>query len=173
MSVFSLVLSHLNKNLKRRTLESSACHSSWTDHLTALRSRTDHVIALRQISVTAPCYSSILFRKQQENPSSRKAWGYADPKMRREESGEECQRAGVGGGGAERETPGPLAPLFICFFLPLDLPYVSWDSKECCVFYLTSSLQSLELPLFYFRGLFLSLSFSHHHSGLLFPILTT
>ena len=29
----------------------------------ALRSRTDHVVALRHISVTAPCYSSILFRK--------------------------------------------------------------------------------------------------------------
>ncbi|XP_055286984.1 uncharacterized protein LOC129559360 isoform X1 [Moschus berezovskii] len=43
----------LNKNLKRWKLETSACHSS----------RTDHVTALRQISVTAPCDSSILFRK--------------------------------------------------------------------------------------------------------------
>ena len=32
---------------------------------------------------------------------------------------------------------------------------------------------SFDLPLFYFRGLFSSLSFSHRHSGLLFPILTT
>ena len=32
----------------------------------------DHVIALRQINVTAQCYSSILFRRQQENPSSRR-----------------------------------------------------------------------------------------------------
>ena len=31
----------------------------------------DCVIALREISVTAPCYSSILFRREQENPSSR------------------------------------------------------------------------------------------------------
>ena len=32
-------------------------------HVIALRSRMDHVIALRQISVTALCYSSILFRR--------------------------------------------------------------------------------------------------------------
>ena len=32
---------------------------------------------------------------------------------------------------------------------------------------------SFDLPLFYFRGLFPSLSFSHRHFGLLFPILTT
>ena len=71
----------------------------------------------------------------------------------------------------ERETPGPLAPLFICFFLlPLGLPYVNWASQECCLFYLRSWLQSSDLPLFYFHGLFPSLSFSHCHSGL-FPIL--
>ena len=59
------------------------------------------------------------------------------------------------------------------FFLPLGLPYVNWASQECCLLYLKSSLQSSDLPLFYFRGLFPSLSFSHCHSGLLFPILTT
>ena len=69
--------------------------------------------------------------------------------------------------------PGPLAPLFICFFLPLGLPYVNWASQEGCMFYLRSSLWSLDLPLLHFRGLFPSLSFSHCHSGLLFPILTT
>ena len=64
--------------------------------------------------------------------------------------------------------------LFLCFFLlPLGLPYVNWASQECCLFYLRSSLQSSDLPLFYFHELFPSLSFSHHHSGLLFPILTT
>ena len=36
-----------------------------------------------------------------------------------------------------------------------------------------SLLWSSDLPLLYFCGLFPSLSFSHHHSGLLFPILTT
>ena len=71
----------------------------------------------------------------------------------------------------ERETSGPLAPLFICFFLlPLGLPYVNWASQVC---YLRSSLWSSDLPLLYFHGLFPSLSFSHRHSGLLFPILTT
>ena len=39
----------LNKNLKRRTLEPSACHSSQTDRVIALRSRTDCVIALRSV----------------------------------------------------------------------------------------------------------------------------
>ena len=39
--------------------------------------------------------------------------------------------------------------------------------------YLRSSLWSSDLPLFYFLELFPSLSFSHHHFGLLFPILTT
>ena len=64
--------------------------------------------------------------------------------------------------------------LYVFFFLlPLGLPYVNWASQECCLFYLRSSLQSSDLSLFYFRGLFPSLSFSHHHSGLLFPILTT
>ena len=65
-------------------------------------------------------------------------------------------------------------PSFYMFFLlPLSLSCVNWSSQEGCLFYLKSSLQSSDLPLFYFRGLFLSLSFSHHHSGLLFPILTT
>ena len=36
---------------------------SWTDFIIGLRSRTDHVIALRQISITVQCYSSILFRR--------------------------------------------------------------------------------------------------------------
>ena len=42
-----------------------ACHSSQAldRHVVALRSQMDHVIALRQISVTAQCYSSILFRR--------------------------------------------------------------------------------------------------------------
>ena len=83
-------------------------------------------------------------------------WGWTDPK--------DAKR---------REAPSPiLAPLFICFFLlPLSPPYVNWASQEGCLFYLRSSLQSSDLPLFYFHVL--SPSFSHCHSGLLFPILTT
>ena len=73
-----------------------------------------------------------------------------------------------------REAPGSiLTPLFMFFLLPLSLPYVNWASQEGCLFYLRSSLQSSDLLLFYSCGLFSSLCFSHHHSGLLFPILTT
>ena len=64
-----------------------------------------------------------------------------------------------------------MAPPFICFFLPWACPMQIGLSQECCLFYLKSSLWSSDLPLFYFRGLFPSFSFSHHHFGLLFPIL--
>ena len=89
-SVISLVLSCLNKNLKRRTLKPLACHSSWTDC----------VIALRQISVTAPCYSSVLFRKQQENTSSR-------------HEGMPTQRC------KENQEPRPFGSSFCTFFILL------------------------------------------------------
>ena len=62
--------------------------------------------------------------------------------------------------GKERERESALAPPFICFFLPLGLPYANWASQECCLFYLKSSLWSSDLPLFYFCGLFPSLSFA-------------
>ena len=86
------------------------------------------------------------------------AWGQANPK--------DAKR---------RKAPSSiLAPLFIRFFLlPLSLSYVNWASQESCLFYLGSSLWSSDFPLFYFLGLFPSLSFSHYHSGLIFPILTT
>ena len=73
----------------------------------------------------------------------------------------------------ETKGPGTLAPLFMLFLLPLRLPYVNWASQEGCLFYLRSSLQSSDLPLFYFRRLFPSLSFSHRHFGLFLPILPT
>ena len=69
----------------------------------------------------------------------------------------------------ERDPPALWLLFLYVFFLSLGLPYVIWASQECCLFYLRSS----HLPLFCFRGLFPSLSFSHRHSGLLFPILTT
>ena len=62
--------------------------------------------------------------------------------------------------------------MFFFFLLLLLLPYVNWASQEWAS-HLRSSLRSSDLPLFYFQGLFPSFSFSHHHSGLLFPILTT
>ena len=72
----------------------------------------------------------------------------------------------------ERESPGPSAPL-LSVFRPLGPPCVNWASQEGWLFYPRSSLGSSELPFFHFHGLSPSLSFSHCHSGLLFPILTT
>ena len=57
--------------------------------------------------------------------------------------------------------------------LILALWHVNGASQECCLFYLSSLLRSSDLLLFYFWGLLPSLSFSHRHSGLLFPVLTT
>ena len=136
----------------------------------------DHVIALGQISVTAPCYSSILLDNSRKiHPRGMRACRPKDAKRTPQRMAER-ERG--------REGESPLAPLFICFSLPLGLPHANWASQECYLFYLKSSLRSSDLPLtflgssfdlpwFYFRGLFPSLSFSHRHSGLLFPILTT
>ena len=165
-SMFSSVLSHLNKNLKLWMLEPWACHrsrtdcvialGSWADCVIALRSRTDGVIALRtvlQLRVTAQFY---LENSRKIHPQGARACRPKDAK----------RREGVG-------SPGPLAlPFIICFSSPLGLPYVNWADRSA-LFYLRSSLRSLNLPLFYFCRLFPSLSFSHHHFGLLFPILTT
>ena len=174
-SVFSSVLSHLNKYLKQQTLEPLVCHSSridrvialrsWTDRVIPLRSRTDCVIALRsvlQLYVTALFY---LENSRKIHPQGVRACQPKDAKRR--EWGEWTSVQ-------ERERPLDLWLLFsYVFFFPLGLPYVNRASQECCLFYLRSSLRSSDLPLFYFCGLFPSLSFSHHHSGLLFPILAT
>ena len=74
----------------------------------------------------------------------------------------------------EREST--LAPLFICLFLPPETAPCKLGLVRSAVLpeVLTPVLgPSFDLPLFYFRRLFSSLSFSHHHFGLLFPILTT
>ena len=107
-------------------------------------------------SDTAPCYSSVLFGKQREiHPRGVRAGG---PKRL-----EEKRSPWLNFGSA----------FYFLFLLPLSLPYVNLACQEGCLFYLRFSLQSSNLPLFYFCGLFPSLSFSHRHSGLLFPILTT
>ena len=147
-SVISSVLSRHNKDLKRWTLKPSACHSS----------QRDHVIALRQISVTAPCYSSVLFRKQQENASSRPEGMLI---QRRKE---------------KRESLALWLPLFMFFPPPgpalckLGQPGVLFVLPEVFTLVLRPFF---DFPLFYFQRVFPSLSFSHHHSGLLFPIQTT
>jgi len=75
----------------------------------------------------------------------------------------------------EKKGPWPNfgSSFYMFFLLPLGLPSVIWGSQEGCLFYLRSSFQSSDLPLFYFHGLFPPLSFSHCHSGLLFPIIFT
>ena len=75
------------------------------------------------------------------------------------------QRAG------ERERESWLWLLYLYVYPSLGLSYVNWASQECCLFHLRSSLRSSELLLFHFCGLFPSLSCSHHHFGLLFPVL--
>ena len=112
----------------------------------------------RMTSVTAPCYSSVLFGKQRKiHPRGNRA---SQPK-RCEEKRDEVHSS-------------ILALLFIFFFLlHLSLPYVNWASQEGYLFYLRFSLWSSDLPLFYFPRPSSSLSSSHRHSGLLFPILTT
>ena len=145
--VISSVLSCHNKNLKWRTLKPSVHHSSWT------------VLQLRVIAQ---------FYLENKGKYILEAWGHADPKDAKRRD-RERERTSVHG----RD---PLAPWLLClyvFFPPLGLPYVNWASQECHLFYLRSSLQSSNLPLFHFCRLFPSLSFSHHYSGLFFPILTT
>ena len=151
--MFLSSLSHHNKDLQWRTLKPPR-------HVTALRSWIDCVIALvRQISATAQCYSSILL----EDSRKIHLWG-----VRARRSKDARRRALQRTGERERELA--LSPLYV--YLSLGLSYVNWASQECCLFYLRSSLRSSDL-LFYFCRLFPFLSFSHHHFGLLFPILPT
>ena len=96
----------------------------------------DHVIALRQISVTAQFY---LENKKKIHPPGVRV---CQPKRRR--SKHVCVR------------PQALWLLFLYVFsFPWEVPDVNWASQECCLFYPKSS----DFPWFYFRGLFPSLSF--------------
>ena len=77
------------------------------------------------------CYSSVLFGKQRKiHPQG----GRMGQPKRREELN--------------------FGSFLIFFLLPLNLPCVNWASQEGCLFHLRSSLWSLDLPLFYFCGLF-------------------
>ena len=137
----------------------SACHSSQVLDRPCYSSQVSNGPCYS--SQTNQCYSSILFTRQQENPSSRRE---GTSLQRCEETSAPVHR---------RERESQLWLFFSYVFLSLGLSYVNWASQECCLFYLRSSLRSLDLPLLYFRRLFPSLSFSHHHFGLLFPILPT
>ena len=121
-----------------------------------LKPRTNWCYSPMQFPRTHKCYSSLLFRKQ------RKIY----PRGLRAGQPKRCE---------EKKSPQlNFGSSFYTFFLlPLSLSYVNWASQESCLFYLGSSLWSSDFPLFYFLGLFPSLSFSHCNFGLLFPILTT
>ena len=146
-------LSRHNRDLEWRTWKPPqrvTALRSWIDRGIALRSWVDHVIVLRQISIIAVFH---LEDRRRIYPQIMRA---CHPKKQRGESG--------GGGGQGRKRFGSS---------PWACPMQIGLSQVRCFLYLRSSLWSLDLPLFYFRGLFSSLSFSHCHFGLLFPILTT
>ena len=140
----------------------------------SLGSWTNCVTALRQISATALFY---LEASRRIHPRSVRACQPKDAK-REWRSVPACRRerelthwvGGVAGG--EKEKALWLLLLYV-FSSPWACPMQIGPSQECCLFYLRSSLQSSDLPLFYFCGLFPSLSFSRRHFGLLFPILPT
>ena len=142
-----------NKDLEWWTLKPPRCVTalrSWIDRVIALRSQMDHVIALRQISVTALFYL--------EDSRKIHLWG-----VRARRSKDTRRRAPQRGG----ESESWLWLFYLYVSLSLGLSYVNWASQECCLFYLRSSLQSSDLLLFHFHGLFPSLSCSHRHFGLL------
>ena len=138
-NVSSSVLCHVNKDLEWRTLKPWVCHSSWVLDRPCYSSQVSN----RQISVTALCYSAILFRKWQGNPSWRREG--ISTQRREEKRAPACLR----------ERPRPFGSSFCMFFSPLGLPYIKRASQEC-LFYPRSSLRSSDLPLFYFRRLFSS-----------------
>ena len=95
------------------------------------------------------------------------------PTQRREEKRDRRSTHVRSVGRCVKETPHPLAPLFICFFLP-PRPALCKLGRPGVLFVLPEVLTLVLGPsLFSFRGLYPSLSFSHRHSGLLFPILPT
>ena len=92
-----------------------------------------------------------------------------DAKRRAPQHAGERERAHACGG--QRE---PLPPLFICFFLPPGPVLCKLGLVRSVVLpeVLTGVLRpSFDLLLFYFLGLFPSLSFSHRQFGLLFSTL--
>ena len=97
-------LSRHNKDVERRTLK-----SPW--RVTALRSWTNHVIALRQISVTVLFYLEdswrIHPRRREESGGARQCAACSG------EGGGEREREGTHEGGRERE---PFGPSFYMFF---------------------------------------------------------
>ena len=114
-------LSHHNKDLEQRTLEPSAHHSSRVLDKPCYSSQANQ------------CYSSILFRRQQENPSSKREGMPTqrfEGKRVEERVGEgerqrERERVHILGRERERERKA-LWLLLLYVFLHLGLPYANW-----------------------------------------------
>ena len=116
-------LSHHNKDLERWTLKPLACHSSRVLDTPCYSSQANQ------------CQSSILFRRQQENPSlkhegmptqrleKKRVEERAGEGERERKRGRERERAHAYR--REREPESALAPPFMCFFLHLSLPYAN------------------------------------------------
>ena len=153
-------LSRHNKDLEWRTLKPPrpvTALGSWTDRVIPLRSQTDHVTALRQISVTALFYLE----------DSRKIHLRGVRARRSKDTGRRA-RPSV----RERERELVLAPLFICFSLPG--PVLCKLGQPGVLFVLPEVLTPVLGPSFVlFVRAFPFLSFSHRHFGLLFPVLPT
>ena len=114
--------------------------------------RDVEALGVSQLS-DSPCYSFWTDQFYLENKGKYilEAWGHANLKdVKRREREREKER--VCARGKETPHPGPLAPLLYVFLLPLGLPYVDWVSQECRLFYLRSSLRSLDVPCSIFVG---------------------
>ena len=117
--------------------------------------RDVEALGVSQLS-DSPCYSfwTDQFYLEDKGKYILEAWGHADLKdvkrsERDNERKNECAHAGK-----RHPTPALWFLFLYVFLLPLGLPYVDWVSQECRLFYLRSSLRSLDVPLFYFCGLF-------------------
>ena len=95
------------------------------------------VLPQQKFEAVDQCYSSVTvqFYLASKGKYIIELWGWADPK--------DAKRRGS-----------ILALLFTCFSPSLSLLCVNWASQEGCLFCLRSSLWSLDLPFFYFQGLF-------------------
>ena len=138
------LLSHHTKDLEWRTLKPPrhvTALGSWTDCVIALMSRVDRVIALRQISVTALLY---LEDSRPVHLQGMRTCRFKDVKRRAP------QRAG------KRERESPLAPLFVCFFLPPGPVLCKLGSGRSSSIWSPHPVlgRSFDLPLLYFRRLF-------------------
>ena len=138
-------LSCHNNGLERRTLKPLVRYSSQVLNKPCHSSQTNQ------------CYSSILFRRQQENPFLKKRrveergaveWGWGQRERANTHEGERE---------SERESERALSSSFYIFFPPPGLPYANW-AQSGVPFYLQSSLQSSDLPLTFFCSIFAGFS---------------